>query len=180
MDIYPEQILAVLGLIFFVAYLEMKMRVIARKLAKTTVQSVGVAMILLGGLLLVVSALGYLNQNYAIYTVLLGFLVFILGWFLEQTSLRGKLEIESEKRSYLKRVRKGMTIVDAEKMAKEFLLKEVGGPMKKVGSTKEFKTWKIFFSGPNKKYYMVVIDMDGDILSWESMDKLPPDFPGPY
>jgi hypothetical protein len=179
MEIYPEQIVVILGLIFILAWLELKLRIIARRLLQTTVQGIGIWMVVLGGVLLIASSFGLVEQEYGIYLAVGGFFIYVIGWALRVWGKREALEIEEERAEYLKKVRKGVPAREAEKIAKNFLKKRVKGPLKKMGSVHEFKTWKVYFKGKDDKY-MVVIDFDGDVANWESLGNLPSWLKGPY
>lgn len=176
---YPEQVLVVVALLFLLAWLELKMRIAARYLAQTTVRGVGVLIFIIGAILLIASAFGYVEQKIGIYVAVAGFVIYIIGWVLRLLKKGEGLEIEEEKREYLKRVRKGMTAEDAEKTAYNYLRRETNDTIKKIASTKEFKTWKVFFKG-NKNKYQVIVDMDGDVVDWETLEELPSWLKGPY
>lgn len=179
--VYAEQVLAILVLAFLVIVIELKLRVISQQLAQTSVQSIGIGLIFLGGLLLLASAVGYVDQKYALYVIIGGFAVYIIGWILRKLQVQKGLEIETEKREYLKRVRKGLTIEDAETKAEQYLKTKVREGLKKISSQREFKTWKIYFSGRStKKKYVVIVDMDGEIMDWETLKELPSWMEGPY
>ncbi len=178
--VYAEQVLVIVSLSFLLIWIELKLRVLARHLAQSTMQSVGVWLILLGGVLLVLSSMGVVNQKYALYLTAIGFLVYIIGWVRRILAKKEGLEIEGEKREYLKRVRKGLTIDDAEKKARNYLKSKVHKKLKRLGSSREFKTWKVFFEDSDKKKYQVVIDMDGDIVNWENISDVPSWLRGPY
>jgi hypothetical protein len=178
-EIYPEQIVLILGGIFILAWLELKLRIIARRMLQSSVQGIGIWMVIIGGVLIIASSFGLIEQQYGIYVAVGGAFVYVIGWALRIWGKREALEIEEERAQYLKRVRKGMTAKDAEKTAYDYLKSRVKGPLKKMGSVKEFKTWKVYFKGKDDKY-MVVIDFDGDVANWESLGELPSWLKGPY
>ncbi len=179
MDIYPEQIVLILGAIFILAWIELKLRVIARRLVQTTIQGIGIWMVVFGGVILIASSLGWVDQTYGIYLAVAGIFVYIVGWALKVWGKKEALGIEEARAEYLKKVRKGFQTRDAEKIAYDFLKTRVKGPLRKMGSVHEFKTWKIYFKGKEDKY-MVVVDFDGDVADWESIGELPSWLKGPY
>jgi hypothetical protein len=132
-----------------------------------------------GGLVFIASSFGLVDQKYGLYLAVGGFMVYLVGWALKVWGKKESLEIETERAEYLKRVRKGLQTRDAEKTAFDFLKSRVQGPLKKVASVHEFKTWKVYFKGKDDTY-MVVIDFDGDVANWESVGKLPSWLKGPY
>ncbi len=83
------------------------------------------------------------------------------------------LGIEEERRKYIERVRFGLDVDKAEKIAKEHIKKVTGKRTKLVASKKEFKHWAIYLKDGEGKYYRVVINGDGKIEEWETMDEIP-------
>lgn len=179
MDVYPEQLIIILGALFILAWIELKMRVLSRKIAQSTVQGVGIWLFIAGGLVFIASSFGLVDQNYGLYLAVGGLMVYLVGWALKVWGKREALDIEAERAEYLKRVRKGLDTKDAEKTALDFLKSRVPGHLKKIASVREFKTWKIYFKG-KREQYLVVVDFDGDVASWESIGELPSWLKGPY
>ncbi len=83
------------------------------------------------------------------------------------------LSIEDERRKYIERVRFGLSVEQAEKLAKEHVKKVTGKGTKLVASKKEFKHWAVYLKDKEGKYYRVVINGDGKIEEWETMDEIP-------
>jgi uncharacterized membrane protein len=83
------------------------------------------------------------------------------------------LGIEEERRKYIERVRFGMSVNDAEKVAKRHIKKVTNHNTKLVASKKEFKHWAIYLKDRDEKYYRIVINGDGKIEDWETMDEIP-------
>ena len=83
------------------------------------------------------------------------------------------LSIEGERREYIHRTRFGLSVDAAEKIAKEHIKKVTDKKTKLVASKKEFKHWAIYLKNKESKYYRVVINGDGKIEEWETMDEIP-------
>ena len=83
------------------------------------------------------------------------------------------LSVEDERRKYIERTRFGLSVDDAEKIAKEHIKKVTGKKTRLVASKKEFKHWAIYLKDGDGKYYRVVINGDGKIEEWETMDEIP-------
>ena len=83
------------------------------------------------------------------------------------------LSLEDERRKYIERVRFGLPVGQAEKKAKEHIQRVTGKKTKLVASKKEFKHWAIYLKDKEGKYYRVVINGDGKIEEWETMDEIP-------
>jgi hypothetical protein len=83
------------------------------------------------------------------------------------------LGIEAERRQYIERTRFGLNVDQAEKIAKEHIKKVTEKRTKLIASKKEFKHWAIYLKDKEGKYYRVVINGDGKIEEWETMDEIP-------
>lgn len=90
------------------------------------------------------------------------------AWRKEQ-----KIGIEGERRSYIEKVRFGLSVNEAEKIAKEHIKTVTGKVTKLVASKKEFKHWAVYLKDKDSKYYRIVINGDGKIEEWETMDEIP-------
>ena len=110
----------------------------------------------IGTILLVAGAVGIiLDQLYR-------------SWKKEQL-----LSVEDERRKYIERTRFGLSVDDAEKIAKDHIKKVTGHNTRLVASKKEFKHWAVYLKDSDNKYYRVVINGDGKIEEWETMDEIP-------
>lgn len=83
------------------------------------------------------------------------------------------LSVEDERRKYIERTRFGLSVNDAEKIAKDHIKKVTDQNTRLVASKKEFKHWAVYLKDGDKKYYRVVINGDGKIEEWETMDEIP-------
>ena len=83
------------------------------------------------------------------------------------------LGIEEERRKFISRTRFGLSVDQAEKIAKDHIKKVTGKKTKLVASKKEFKHWAVYLKDGEQKYYRVVINGDGKIEEWETMDEIP-------
>lgn len=83
------------------------------------------------------------------------------------------LGVEEERRNYIERIRFGLSVDDAEKIAKEHVQEVTGKKTRLVASKKEFKHWAVYLKDSDSKYYRVVINGDGKIEEWETMNEIP-------
>ncbi len=104
--------------------------------------------------------------------VVLGAGFVILDFILKKLRKKEVVGLEEERREYIKRVRKGLTIDEAEKKAKTLIEKQGKKGVKVIASDREFKTWTVFLEAGKEKF-KVTIDMDGDVVEWETLNKLP-------
>ena len=157
-------------------------------------KGVGATLIVLGAIFAAIvlsHQQGWLNLHQAfleewavqvsIALVVIGALSIIADWFLQKFLKKELLDLEDERREYITRVRKGITIENAEKLAlKHAKNKLKRGDIEIIASEKEFKTWTIYLKdGPGHKYKLV-LDIEGEILKWEKVDALPSYLSGPY
>ncbi|MBR9681046.1 MAG: hypothetical protein GOU98_04475 [Candidatus Altiarchaeota archaeon] len=100
-----------------------------------------------------------------------------VGIILDQLYMTWKKEqllgVEKERRTYIERTRFGLSVDEAEKIAKNHIKKVTNKNTKLVASKKEFKHWAIYLKDSDQKYYRVVINGDGKIEEWETMDEIP-------
>lgn len=148
----------------------------------------GISLLLvIGGVLLLLAAylsnqisfLSFLQNDSALY-IKMGTAVLVagaVGIILDQLYLTWKKEqllgVEQERRQYIERTRFGLTVDEAERIAKEHIKKVVGKTTKLVASKKEFKHWAIYLKDSDQKYYRLVINGDAKIEEWETMDEIP-------
>ncbi len=98
----------------------------------------------------------------------------IIIYHLYETWKRGALlKLEGERRRYIERIRFGLTVDEAEKVAKDHIKKVTGKSTSLVASKKEFKHWAIYLKDKEGKYYRVVINADGKIEEWQTMNEIP-------
>ncbi len=117
----------------------------------------------------------YIQANIKIGTILLvaGAVGIIIDQLYRTWKKEQKLGIEHERRRYIERVRFGLDVGDAEKIAKNHIKKVTGKTTKLVASKKEFKHWAVYLKDSDKNYYRIVINGDGKIEEWETMDEIP-------
>lgn len=96
----------------------------------------------------------------------------IIDFILKKLRKKEIVGLEEERRDYIKRVRKGLTLDEAESKAKKLIKGKGKKNVKIIASDREFKTWTVFLESGEEKF-KVTIDMDGDIVEWETLDKLP-------
>lgn len=112
---------------------------------------------------------GDLALNAATVAIGLAVMWTLYRWINRKTTKKRALEIEDARRTYIKRVRKGLTLEDAENKAFEFIKKRVKDKgLKPYKSVKDFKNWQIYFEGKNNKY-KVLVDSDGEITDWTTI-----------
>ncbi len=109
----------------------------------------------------------------ALALVGLGVLVVIIDKIYRAWKKRLLLELEEERREYIERVRYGLKIEQAEKIAKEHIKKATGKNTELVASKKEFKYWAVYLKDRDGIFYRVIIDQQGRVEEWETMKELP-------
>jgi len=179
--IYAETLL-VLAIFALLFYLSMRVRVFLRSVKDSGPVGFGLVLIALGLVLFalitgrLVKPTGIVSEDQivqgAFFLTAAGVAFIVIDFILKKLRKKELLGLEGEKREYLKRVRKGMTLEDAEKKAKELIEKQGKHGVKVIASDREFKTWSVFLEAGAEKF-KVTIDMDGDVVDWETMDKLP-------
>ncbi len=106
--------------------------------------------------------------------IALGALLYAVSLIIEKLREEKAWEIEKERRKYLERIRFGLPIERAEEIAKKHIKERVGKNTKLVASIKEFKHWAVYLKDKEGKYYRVVIDGEGRIVEWQTMNEIPP------
>ena len=104
---------------------------------------------------------------------ILGPLLLILHHFYSIIKKETLLKLEEERRRYIERIRFGLSVDEAERIAKEHIRKVTGEKTRLVASKKEFKHWAVYLKDKKGKYYRVVINPDGKIEEWQTMDEIP-------
>ncbi|MDP7081469.1 MAG: hypothetical protein QF415_16360 [Candidatus Undinarchaeales archaeon] len=114
---------------------------------------------------------GEIDQLYTLGAGLLLVSVVWVGYRAINRKFKKKraLEIEEARREYIRRVRKGLTVQDAENLAQNYIKKRVSdGRLNPYKSIREVKTWHIYFEGKKNKY-KVIVDADGEITDWATL-----------
>jgi len=156
-------------------------------LKQNGLRGVGAILIILGGIFAALVLLqqknwvfiySELNQEWAIQLsiglVAAGAVAIILDWIIQKFMKRELLGQEEERRDYITRVRKGITIEKAEEIAIKHTKKKIRrGDVEVVASEKEFKTWTIYLKDGAGKKYKAVLDIEGEVQDWEVVDALP-------
>lgn len=179
--VYAETVLAIAAL-FVVFYASIRIRKTLRWLKESGPVGFGIVLMVLGAAVFalitgrIVSPTGGLSEEQLLQgsfvLVVIGAGFVILDFILNKLRKREIVGLEKEKREYIKRVRKGLTLEDAENKAKELIKKQGKKGVRVIASDREFKTWTVFLESGSEKF-KVTIDMDGDVVEWETLDKLP-------
>ncbi len=181
-----ETVLFIVMGLFLAFYLSLRLRMGGRWMKKKGIIGVGIVFAVTGVLLLLLAFLSQSIQFLSIFqpympiyirvgvgVLALGAVFIIIGEFRKTGLKEAGLEIEAEKRRYIERVRSGLTVEEAEDIAKRHIKGVTGRNTKLVASKKEFKQWAIYLKDKKEKYYRVVINQKGQIDEWESMDEIP-------
>lgn len=178
-------LLTVFGIVF---YFSIKVRKFVAYLRENGLRGFGATAIVLGILVFALSlqtlfalpAAAASVQN-SMYLVVAGAALIILDWLLNKFRKKELLGLEEERRDYITRVRKGIKLEDAEKIALDTIRKNVSGADAKVlNSSREFKNWTIFLKdNESGQKYKVTLDIEGEVTSWETIDQLPSYLTGP-
>lgn len=179
--VYAETLLVILAFAA-VFYGSIRARKFLRWLKESGPVGFGMVLIALGGLVfaliakrVVTPAAGITEEQLtqgAFLLAIIGAGFIVLDFVLKKLRKKEIVGLESEKREYIKRVRKGLTLEDAEKKAKDLIKKQGKHGVKVIASDREFKTWTVFLEAGAEKF-KVTIDMDGDVVEWETLEKLP-------
>lgn len=185
-----ERIIVIAVLVFGLLYLSIRVRKYLTYLRETGAKGFGATMIVIGGLLFV-GASAKLGGKYlfefltssitrekllkiSMWLVIFGAGFILLDWIARKFEKKKLLELEDERRDYITRVRKGIKIDDAERIALEHVRKTLNpAGLKLIAAEKEFKTWRVYMKDTLKKKYMVALDIEGEIITSETMDELP-------
>ncbi len=171
-------LLTVFGIVF---YFSIKVRKFAAYLRENGLKGIGATAIALGVL---VFALAFqklralpepVSVQNSMYLVVAGAVLIILDWLLNKFRKKELLGLEEERREYITRVKKGIKIEDAERIAVDTIRKNVSGAKPEViSSSREFKNWTVFLkdNGSGQKY-KVTLDVEGEVTGWETLDQLP-------
>jgi len=165
-------------------------------LKRNGLRGIGAVLIVIGGLF---AALVLLQQKYpewvfihseldndwavklAIGLVAVGALAIVLDWVIQKFRKKELMGQEEERRDYITRVRKGITIEKAEEIALKHTKKKLKrGDIEIVASEKEFKTWMIYLKDGKGQKYKAVLDIEGEVQDWETVDALPSYLSGPF
>ena len=181
-----ETVLFVIFGLFLAFYLSIRVRKGGRWIKQKGIIGAGISFSLIGSLLL---SLAFLSEQVEALTVFeayvpiylrvgmglafLGLAFIILGEFRKTGMKNVALDVESEKRRYIERIRSGITVDEAEGIAKKHIKEAVGTKTKLVASKKEFKKWAVYLKDSKEKYYRIVVNQKAQIEEWESMDEIP-------
>ncbi len=181
-----ETILTIILGFFVLMWVGIRLRKGKRWITEKGLFGLALVLIIMGTLLMLLAFLTnkfeflqilapYVESNIRIGTVLLvaGAVGIILDQLWRSWQKDQKLGIEGERRRYIERIRFGLTVDQAEKVAKDHIKKVTSKDTKLVASKKEFKHWAVYLKDKDKKYYRVVINGDGKIEEWETMDEIP-------
>lgn len=181
-----ETVLFVMFGLFLAFYLSIRLRKGGRWIKQKGVIGAGISFAVIGAILLLlaflsekVTALAVFEAYIPIYLrvgmglAVLGIVFIIIGEFRKTGLKNVGLEIESEKRRYIERIRSGITVDEAENIAKNHIKNAVDAKTKLVASKKEFKKWAVYLKDSKEKYYRIVVNQKGRIEEWESMDEIP-------
>lgn len=186
MAVHLETVMFALFFLFALFYLSIRIRKGARWLIRGGLLSAGILLTVLGALLLIFaylvpkfSFLSFALESIELYLrggiacAVLGTVLIILHHFYSAFKRGALLKLEEERRRYIERIRFGLTVDEAEKIAKEHIKKVTGQATNLVASKKEFKHWAIYLKDRKGKYYRVVINADGKIEEWQTMNEIP-------
>ncbi|MFH0961706.1 MAG: hypothetical protein V1820_03420 [archaeon] len=185
-----ERIFVLIVVIFGLLWASIKVRKYLAYLRETGMKGFGATLIVLGGILFVFASVRigglylfqYLTETItseqmlklSLWLVIFGAGFILLDWIVRKFQKRQLLGLEDERREYITRVRKGIKIEDAEKIAFENVKKVLNPPgLKLIAAEKEFKTWRVYMKDTIGKKYMVALDIEGEIMTTETMDELP-------
>ncbi len=186
-----EKILVILAILFGLFYLSIRVRKYATYLKESGAKGFGATMIVLGALLFVVAQSGVYKLftaaiaketflKFALWLVIFGVAFIVVDWILQKLKKKELLGLEEERRDYITRVRKGIKIEDAEKIALDTVKRKFNPPgLKIIASEKEFKLWNVYLKDGIGKKYKVALDVEGEVQTWETMDELPSYMEGP-
>lgn len=186
----PLETWAIILIAFLIFYGSIRVRKYMEYLKTTGGQGFGASLIIIGAILF---ALVYFKLNdflstdtelltkISMWLLIIGVAAVILD-YLYQNSLKRQLTgLEEERREYITRVRKGIKLEEAEKIALETLRRATRKKdLQIVASEKEFKTWIIFAKDKFGSAYKVVLDIEGEVKDWEAVDELPSYMQGPF
>lgn len=180
MPIYLEQVLLIVAVAAFVFYFSIRARKYIDYLKETKLRGFGASLIILGILLFVITYLQLIptaNSSFiaevSIWGVLIGAVLILVDWVLQKLEKRRLLSLEEERLDYITRVRKGIKIEDAEKIAMDKIKKETGKEVSIIASEKTFKEWIVYLKDKVGNKYKVALDIEGEIIDWEALDELP-------
>lgn len=181
-----ELILTVFLGFFLLMWLGIRMRKTGRWFREKGLMGVALMLIAVGVILLLIAYLSnkivllsafeaWTSDYIKVGTVLLvaGAVGIILDQLYRTWKKERLLGIEDERRQYIERTRFGLPVDQAEKIAKAHIKKVTGKSTKLVASKKEFKHWAVYLKDKEGKYYRIVINGDGKIEEWETMDEIP-------
>lgn len=186
-----EALILLLAAVFILLYLSIRARKYLTYLRESGAKGFGATMITLGALFFVLAWSGayhYLTETIAketflkisLWLVIFGAGFIIIDWLLRKLRKKQLLGLEEERRDYITRVRKGIKIDDAEKIALAQVKKVMNPPgLKIIASEKEFKTWRVYLKDTIGKKYLVCLDIEGEVQSSETLDELPSYLQGP-
>ena len=171
---------------FLLMWFSVRIRKGGRWFREKGILGLSVLLVAVGTLLLVIAFLSnkipvlapfqaWLQTYIKLGTVLLvaGAVGIILDQLYRTWKKEQLLSVEDERRHYIERTRFGLSVDDAEKIAKNHIKKVTEKNTKLIASKKEFKHWAIYLKDSDTKYYRVVINGDGKIEEWETMDEIP-------
>ncbi|HDR53569.1 MAG TPA: hypothetical protein ENN60_02785 [archaeon] len=181
-----ETVLVTLLGLFLVFWLSIRLRKGGRWVKQRGVVGVGAVLVVFGAVTLSLAFLAQKIDAMAIFLpytpiymrvgiglLVLGAIFIIIGEFRKTLVKETALDIEEEKRRYVERVRSGLTVDEAEKLAKKHVQEATGRNTTLVASKKEFKEWAVYLKDKQDKYYRVIVNQNGKIQEWETMDEIP-------
>ncbi len=181
----PTDIAALLVFLGIVFYVSIRIRKFVAYLRENGLKGIGATAIVLGILVFALSIQTLfplppeiISVTNSMYLVVAGAALIILDWILNKFKKKELLGLEEERREYVTRVKKGIKIDEAEKIALDTIRKNVSWARPKViSSNREFKNWTVYLKDDNNnksgQKYKVVLDVEGEVVSWEALDQLP-------
>ncbi len=172
-------LLVFLGIVF---YASIRIRKFVTYLRENGLKGIGATAIVLGVLVFALSiqtlfplSPEIISVTNSMYLVVAGAALIILDWILNKFRKKELLGLEEERRDYITRVRKGIKIEDAERIALDAIRKNVSGARPSViSSNREFKNWTVYLKDAKSgQKYKAVLDVEGEVVSWETLDQLP-------
>lgn len=189
---FPIPTTWILGLLalFLVLYLSIRVRKYIEYLRETGLKGLGATLFIPGLILYALQLLKVqlpsgiaklLPPNTAFYMMVGGASLIILNWILNRFKKKELLNLEEERREYITRVRKGINLEQAEKIALDYVKNRIHrGDIQILANNKEFKLWTIFIKDGTGRKYKVALDIEGEIQAFETVDQLPSYMTGPY
>lgn len=181
-------LLAVLAVLFVIS---IRVRKYATYLKEQKLRGLGLTLIVLGVILFAFVYLGLSESlgmgdtaqltNMSMLFLVGGIGLILIDWVLQKLTKKKLLELEEDRRDWITRVRKGLKLEDAERIAKELIKKQRRRKdIQVIASEKEFKNWVIYLKDGDDTKYKVVMDIEGEVKNWEEIDQLPDYLGSPF